>query len=410
MNSEQLLLVFLIIISVYFIFERVLEYLNLRNLRSDIPDEVAGFYDAARYRQSIDYARTNLTFGLITSTLSFALVFALLAGGWFGKLDTWIRDFGLGETWTSLAFFGILFIASDLLQLPFQIYDTFVIEERFGFNKTKPRTFLSDKLKGYALAVLIGGGILWVFLWLAQTFGPSFWVYFWAVGGLFALFMNMFYTTLILPLFNKLVPLEEGPLREALEAYSRGAGFPASKVFVMDGSKRSGKSNAFFSGLGKKKKIVLFDTLIERHTVPELVAVLAHEVGHYVKKHILISLLLSLLQSGLILFLLSRMLFSPDLSAAMGAEQPGLHLNLLAFGILFTPLSHALGVFGNMLSRRNEYQADAFAGETAGAGAMSAALKKLSVDNLSNLYPHPAYVFFHHSHPPLLRRLAALKS
>ena len=409
MESSILLILLLVILSVHFVTGRVLEFLNLRNLRSDLPEEASAFYDPERYKRSAAYARTNARFGFLTSTLSFMLMFIILSLGWFGRLDIWLRSFQYGESVTSLLFFGFLFIGSDLLQIPFQVYDTFVIEERYGFNKTSPRTFITDKLKGYLLALLIGGPLLWLFLWLAGSFGPSFWIYFWVVSGLFTLFMTVFYTSLILPLFNKLKPLDAGALRDALEDFGRRAGFPLKNIYVMDGSKRSSKSNAFFSGLGKRKKIVLFDTLIEQHSVPELVAVLAHEVGHYVKKHVLISYLLGLLQSGFILFLLSRMLFSSELSEALGAHQTGLHLNLLAFGILFSPVSQVLGIAANLLSRRNEFEADAYAAKTAGADAMASALKKLSVDNLSNLYPHPAYVFFHYSHPPLLARLEALK-
>ena len=409
MESSIILILLLVILSVHFVTDRVLEFLNLRSLRADLPEEVSAFYDPERYERSTAYARTNIRFGFLTSTLSFGLMFAVLSQGWFGSLDIWLRSFQYGESVTSLIFFGFLFIASDLLQIPFQVYDTFVIEERYGFNKTSPRTFITDKLKGYLLALLIGGPLLWLFLWLAMSFGPSFWIYFWVVSGLFTLFMTVFYTSLILPLFNKLKPLDAGALRDALEEFGCRAGFPLKNIYVMDGSKRSSKSNAFFSGLGKRKKIVLFDTLIEQHSVPELVAVLAHEVGHYVKKHVLISYLLGLLQSGFILFLLSKMLFSPELSEALGAQQTGLHLNLLAFGVLFSPVSQVLGIAANLLSRRNEFEADAFAAETAGGDAMAGALKKLSVDNLSNLYPHPAYVFFHYSHPPLLARLKALK-
>lgn len=409
MEPSILLILLLVILTVHFVTGRLLEFLNLRSLRSDLPEEVSAFYDPERYKRSTAYTRTNIRFGFLTSTLSFALMFTVLSFGWFGRLDVWIRSFQFGESVTSLLFFGFLFIGSDLLQIPLQVYDTFVIEERYGFNKTSPRTFITDKLKGYLLALLIGGPLLLLFLWLAGSFGPSFWIYFWVVSGLFTLFMTIFYTSLILPLFNKLKPLDVGELRDALEDFGRRAGFPLKNIYVMDGSKRSSKSNAFFSGLGKRKKIVLFDTLVAKHSVPELVAVLAHEVGHYVKKHVLVSYLIGLLQSGFILFLLSRMLFSPALSEALGAQQSGLHLNLLAFGILFSPVSQLLGIAANLLSRRNEFEADAYAAKTAGRDAMASALKKLSVDNLSNLYPHPAYVFFHYSHPPLLARLEALK-
>jgi STE24 endopeptidase len=283
-----------------------------------------------------------------------------------------------------------------------------VIEEKFGFNKTTPKTFVMDKLKGYLLGAILGGLILFVFLKLVAIFGANFWWYFWMVIALFMLFINMFYTSLILPLFNKLSPLEDGSLKEGIEAYSRKVGFPLANIFVMDGSKRSNKSNAFFSGIGKKKKIVLFDTLIENHSNEELIAVLAHEVGHFKKKHIIWGYISSLAQTGFTLFILSLMIFSPTLSEALGGQQTAIHLNLLAFGILYTPISNVIGIFMNMVSRKHEYAADRFAGATFGSTHLIEALKKLSVHNLSNLFPHPAYVFFHYSHPPLLKRLQAL--
>jgi STE24 endopeptidase len=313
-----------------------------------------------------------------------------------------------GDIWQAMAFFGVLFIASDIINTPFGIYSTFVIEEKFGFNKTTPKTFITDKLKGYLLTIIIGGALGWVFLYLVFTLGQNFWIYFLVVIGVFMLVINMFYTSLILPLFNKLTPLEDGEIKDAIENYCKKENFPLSNIFVIDGSKRSKKSNAFFSGIGKKKKVVLYDTLIENQSTEELVAIFAHEVGHFKKKHIVQGYILSILQVAITLLILSFMIFSKDLSTALGGERVAVHLNLVAFGILYSPISHLTGLLMMLLSRKNEYQADAFAAHTYKGEALQTALKKLSVDNLSNLYPHKAYVFFNYSHPPLLSRLSAI--
>jgi STE24 endopeptidase len=313
-----------------------------------------------------------------------------------------------GEITLALGFFAILMLASDLLTLPFQWYGTFVIEEKYGFNKTTVRTFITDKLKGYLLTAIIGGGLLSALIYLVDTIGPNFWIWFSAIAALFVLFINMFYTSLILPMFNKLKPLPEGELKSAIERFAKKVNFPLDNIFVIDGSKRSKKANAFFSGIGGKKKIVLYDTLIENHTTEELVAVLAHEVGHFKKKHIIWGYVLSILQIVFTLFVLSKMIFTENVSLALGGTEHAIHLNLLAFGILFSPISGITGLFMNMYSRKNEFEADAYARETFDGKALSNALKRLSVDSLSDLYPHPLYVFFHYSHPPLLKRLEAL--
>jgi len=409
MEAKSILILLLVILSFDFVFNKVLEFLNIKSMREELPDEVKDIYDEEKYKKSIAYAKANNKFGLLTSTFSFVLSFILLATGFFGWFDQQVHGFISTEEFVSLAFFGLLFLASDFLNIPFQLYDTFVIEEKFGFNKTTPKTFILDKLKGYLLAAIIGGLILFILLKLINAFGPNFWIYFWIVVSAFILFMNMFYTTLILPLFNKLTPLEDGDLKQAIEQYSKKVKFPLDNIFVIDGSKRSAKSNAFFSGIGKKKKIVLYDTLIEKHSKEELVAVLAHEVGHFKKKHIITGYLLSILQTGLTLYIMSLIIFSPAMSEALGGTQMAIHLNLLAFGILYSPISHFIGIFMNILSRKNEFEADAYAKETYDSNSLQLALKKLSVDNLSNLFPHPAYVFINYSHPPLLKRLAAMK-
>ncbi len=408
MNPVFLLILFIIIISAEFIFEKVLEILNYRKLESSLPDRMKGIYDPDKYKKSIAYNRENARFGFFTSTLSFLVIVTLISTGFFGMLDSWVRGYLENPLLVSLLFFGILYIAGDILSTPFAIYDTFVIEEKYGFNKTTPKTFILDKLKGYLLSIILGGGILLVLLVLITKIGENFWIYFWIIISAFTLFMNMFYTTLIVPLFNKLKPLEESELKNAILNYSHQVKFPLDNVFVIDGSKRSTKANAYFSGLGRKKKIVLFDTLINNHSIEELVAVLAHEVGHYKKKHIIQSYLTTILQTGFILFIMSLMIFNPNLSRAFGGEQMAIHLNLIAFFILFSPISTITGIIMNIISRKNEYQADAYAAETFQARPLQEALKKLSTHNLGNLTPHPLYVFVNYSHPPLLARLEAL--
>ena len=409
MEARSILIILLAILSFDFVYSKILEYLNIKSMKEDLPDDVKDIYDEEKYKKSIAYAKANNKFDLLTSTFSFILSFILLATGFFGWFDQYVHSFVGNEELVSLAFFGLLFFASDIINIPFQVYGTFVIEEKFGFNKTSPKTFVLDKLKGYVLTGLIGGIILYVLLRLINEFGPDFWIYFWIVISAFTLFMNMFYTTLILPLFNKLTPLEDGELKQEIELYSKKVNFPLDNIFVIDGSKRSAKSNAFFSGIGKKKKIVLYDTLIENHSKEELVAVLAHEVGHFKKKHIITGYLLSILQTGFTLFIMSLFIFSPVMSEALGGNQLAIHLNLLAFGILYSPISQFVGIFMNILSRKNEFEADAYARDTYNGSYLQMALKKLSVDNLSNLFPHPAYVFINYSHPPLLKRLSAME-
>lgn len=409
MSAQSILIIILIIISFDFILEQFLDFLNIRNKQPQLPDELKEIYDEEKYTKSLEYQKVNTKFSFLTSSFSFLLAFILLVTGLFGEIDAFLRSYIQDPIWLALAYFGFLFIASDILNTPFQLYHTFVIEEKFDFNKTTPKTFVLDKLKGYLLTVLLGGLIMGTLLYLIIKIGPNFWIYFWVIISLFILFMNMFYTTLIVPLFNKLKPLEEGELKSAIETYSKQVDFPLKNIFVIDGSKRSTKANAFFSGIGKKKKIVLYDTLIDKHSKEELVAVLAHEVGHFKKKHIITSFAISIIQTGIMLYIMSLMIFSPQLSQALGASTLGIHLNLLAFGILYSPISKTLGILMNTISRKNEYEADAYAKTTYNGEALQQALKNLSINNLSDLMPHPWYVFFHYSHPPLLKRLYAIK-
>jgi len=409
-SPQTLLLIILIIVVVSYAFDQLLDYINLRAQRSDIPTEVDAFYEREKYQKSLAYHREQTYFSFITAAFSFLLSLVMLLTGGFGWIDSMLRIYIQHDIVLALVFFGVVAVGSDLLTIPFQWWSIFVIEERYGFNKSTLKTFISDKLKGYLLGALFGGVLLAVMLYLIQGIGESFWIWFAVIASGFMLFMNMFYTSLILPLFNKLSPLQDGELKAAIESFSSSVDFPLDNIFVIDGSRRSSKANAFFSGIGKKKKIVLYDTLINKHTTDELVAVLAHEVGHFKKKHIIWSMVLSVVQVFFMLFILSGMIFNENLSLALGGSVQAIHLNLLAFGILFSPISGITGLFMNLYSRKNEFEADAYARETFDGKALANALKKLSVDNLSDLYPHPVYVFFHYSHPPLLQRLKALNT
>jgi STE24 endopeptidase len=410
MEPVTILYIIIGIAAVSYLFDQLLEYLNLKALRTDIPDDIASFYDRERYVKSLHYHQELTRFSFYSSAFSFLVSMAMLLGGGFGWLDEVLRPHIQNEIILALVFFGVLILASDILGLPFQLYSTFVIEEKYEFNKTTPRTFFLDKLKGYVLAGVIGGPLLALLIYLIQTIGPSFWIWFALVATAFILFMNMFYTTLILPLFNKLTPLPDGELKSAIQEFAKMVNFPLDNIFVIDGSKRSSKANAFFSGIGRKKKIVLYDTLIEKHTREELVAVLAHEIGHFKKKHVIWGLALSVFQVFFTMFVLSLIVYNENLSFALGGSEHSIHLNLIAFSILFSPISGITGLLMSMYSRKNEFEADAYASQNFNGQALAKALKKLSVDSLSNLYPHPLYVFFHYSHPPLLKRLQAISS
>lgn len=403
-----MLTIIIIIVIVGYLLERYLEFLNTSSQSESLPDVLKGLYDAEEYRKSQQYEKANRRLSLLSDTLSLVLMLVLLITGSFGKLDDWAYSVTSDELYTTLLFFGVIALASDIISTPFSIYKTFVIEKKFGFNKMTPALYLSDKIKGYLLGALLGGSLLALFAMIYQLSGPSFWIYAWITFSVVMLFMFMFYTSLILPIFNKLKPLENGELKNAITDYCLKTGFRMNNIMVMDGSKRSTKSNAFFSGLGGNKKIVLFDTLIEKHSIPELVAVLAHETGHYKLKHTVKGLIISLIQTGIMLFLFSLFMENKTIAHAMGGTRHTIELGLLAFGILYTPVSMIAGLLGNVLSRKHEFEADEYAAKTSDGSALKKALKKLSVNNLSNLTPHPAYVFFYYSHPPLLQRLNAL--
>ena len=408
MTPEELLYLIIGIIVLDYVADQVLDWLNLKHHQSELPSSLKGIYEEEVYAKSQRYHRVQARFSFVTAAFSLVVSVSILLLGGFGFLDGFLRSYISDGILLSLAFFGALLILSDIINLPFQWYSTFVIEEQFGFNKTTKKTFVLDKLKGYLLALIIGGGLGYALLWLVQELGDNFWVYALILVAGFILFMNLFYTSLILPLFNRLKPLEEGSLKSKIEQYAKKVNFPLHNIYVIDGSKRSAKANAFFSGLGKKKKVVLYDTLLENQSEEELVAVLAHEVGHFKKKHIVTSLILSMVQMAVTFYILSLFIFNENLSLTLGGEVLVIHLNFLAFGLLYTPISKATGLVMNILSRKNEFEADAFAAKTYAAKPLQEALKKLSVSNLSNLTPHPWYVFANYSHPPLLQRLAAL--
>ena len=401
--------IILFILVADFIIERWLDYLNRIKLSAELPEELKDVYDAGQYKKSQEYKRVNDRFSLITSSFSFLLIIGMLLFGGFNLVDTWARSITEHPILVALIFFGILAIASEILTLPFSVYDTFIIEEKFGFNKTTPGTFVLDKIKGWILGALLGGGILSAIIWFYQQTTTAFWVYAWIAITAFSIFMTMFYSTLIVPIFNKQTPLEEGKLRDEIKDFSDKAGFKLANVFVIDGSKRSTKSNAYFSGLGAKKRIVLFDTLIKDLSIQEIVGVLAHEIGHYQKKHTLIGIITGIVQTGITLYLFSLFVDNPQLSAALGSDAASFHMGLVAFGILYSPISTIIGLFMNHFSRKHEYAADRFAKEKYNGESLITALKKLTSKNLSNLTPHPLYVFFHYSHPTLLQRIRALR-
>jgi STE24 endopeptidase len=398
----------LIVLAAY-IVEALLDQLNQSRARDPLDPTIANLYDQKERERSISYSAEKTRFGFYSSTFSTILMILALSYGWFAELDNWIRDRFENQIVISLGFIAALSVISWWLNLPFQLYSIFVIEAKYGFNKITAKTFVTDTLKATILTSLIAGLLLTSVLWIYQELGNRFWIYAWVLVGAFSLVMFMFGTTLILPLFNKLKPVEQGELRSAVEKYCASQGYSLGRLFVMDGSKRSTKANAFFSGMGRSKTIVLFDTLIEKLSTKEIVAVLAHEIGHYKKKHTLSMFIFSNVQTFGTFALLGWLLDYPELSTALGADESSFHLSALTFFILFTPLSIVLGLINNSWSRHNEFEADAFARQTNDATALKSALKKISTDSLANLSPHPLYVAFNYTHPPLMQRLKNLE-
>lgn len=391
-----------------FALERILSILNMRHSTQPIPDILSGIYDEEKYTRQQSYFRTNVRLGMVSSVCSFLLTFGLFVFKGFAWIDGLARMCTSNELLVSLLFFLFFGILSALVGLPFQIYDTFVVEERFGFNKVTPKLFILDRLKGWILSILISGLLLTAVIFIYQLLPDYFWLVAWAVVSAFCLFMSLFYSELIVPLFNKQTPLPEGELRSAIEAFANKTGFSLKNIYVIDNSKRSTKANAYFTGWGKKKRIVLYDTLIDLMSTDEIVAVLAHEIGHNKYKHTIKHIVVSLLTNLLMFYLLGLVLKYDVFAQAAGCEKASFHVNMLVFGVLYTPLSLLMGLAGNVLSRSNEFQADAFVKENGMADALVSALKKLSAQSLSNLTPHPAYVFFNYSHPTLYERVKAL--
>lgn len=409
MSATTLLYLIIFLLSVFFVWETYLELLNASSFSKKLPSDVADVYDNEEYETSQSYKKAKLKLGLFQSTLSFVAIVLLFATGGFGYLDTYIRSILTNEIWVSLAFFGTLILASTLVQLPFSYYHTFVIEAKFGFNKMTLSTFFLDSLKSLVLSLVLGGLLLWAIVSLYFYMKDSFWWMAWLTLSFVMLLLNMFYTKLFVPLFNKQSPLQEGSLRQKIEAYAKKVGFSLPTIKVIDGSKRSTKANAYFSGFGKQKQITLYDTLINDLDEDEIVAVLAHEVGHYKRKHILYNLFLGIATTGVMFYLLSLCLDFSVFAEVLGANQSSFHTSLLVFGVLYSPVSNFIGILTNMLSRAFEYEADDYAKSTFGADSLISSLKKLSKKSLSNLTPHPVYEWYYYSHPSLVKRIQNLK-
>ncbi len=410
MTSTTLFYIIIGIIILKFIFDKILNHLNAQHFNDDLPEEINDVYDAEEYKKSQTYKSTNYRFGLLTSTFSLVVTLLFFVFDGFEYVDNLARSYNSNPIIIALVFFGIIMIGSDFISTPFAYYKTFVIEEKFGFNKTTGKTFIFDKIKGWLMMAILGGGILALIIWFYQLTGKYFWLYAWALVAVFSIFLNMFYAKLIVPLFNKQTPLEDCSLRDKISEYAKSVGFNLDKIFVIDGSKRSTKANAYFSGFGSEKRVTLYDTLINDLEEDEIVSVLAHEVGHYKKKHIVFNLISSILLTGLTLFILSIFISKPILSEALGVSIPSFHIGLIAFGLLYSPISEITGLIMNYFSRKFEYQADNYAKYTYKSEPLISGLKKLSKNSLSNLTPHKAFVFMHYSHPTLLERIMSLRN
>ena len=393
-----------------FLLRTLVRVLNLKALDPGLPNEFQGYYDEEKYARSQEYTRVNTRFAFFTTSFDLIVILVFILFGGFNFVDQIVRGFGLSTLPSGLAFFGILFFASDLISTPFSLYQNFVIEEDFGFNKMTLKTFILDKLKGYLLTLALGGVFLTAILFFFEKTGEYGWLYAWGIIGLFMILIQPLFTLVIAPMFNKFTPLEKGELRTAIENYAQKVRFPLSRIDVMDGSKRSAKSNAYFSGFGKQKRIALFDTLLEKHSNDEMVAILAHEVGHYKKHHIKVGILISILHTGLLFWLLSIFIDNPGLFEAFQMREISVYGGLTFFMILYSPVELVLSVIMNAVSRRNEFQADAYSAKTTEKSEhLISGLKNLSVSNLGNLTPHSLSVLLDHSHPPVLERITALK-
>ena len=409
MTSDTLFYILISILIISFIVDKVLDALNAKHYKDPIPPELSDVYEEEDYLKSQNYKKANDRFSSIASSISLVVTLFFFYLDGFAFVDEWARTFSDNTIIIALIFFGSIMFASDLLSTPFSYYHTFIIEEKFGFNKTTLKTFLVDKIKGWLMSAILGGLLLSIIIWFYESVGSNFWLYAWGIIAVFVFFMNMFYARLIVPLFNKQTPLCDGSLKTKIQDYAQKVGFKLDKIVVIDGSKRSTKANAYFSGFGSEKRVTLFDTLIKDLEEEEIVAVLAHEVGHYKRKHILFNLIINILIMGFTFWLLSLFIGNPILSEALNVASPSFHIGLIAFGILYSPISELTGLIMNFISRIFEYQADNYAKETFDAAPLISGLKKLNKNSLSNLTPHPAYVFVYYSHPTLLQRYHNMK-
>lgn len=388
----------------------VTEILNVRAASLTLPEEFVGYYDEALYARSQQYLKDRTRYGFVSRTFFRTLTILFIALGGFNYVDLWVRRAQLPQVPAGLLFAAVILFGLRLLHIPFSIYNTFVIEKKYGFNRTTPKTFVLDILKSWILTAFFGGIAFAAVIWLFQVTGRWGWLCCWLFAVAYTLFINFIYPVLIMPLFNKFTPLPEGELKTAIEEYARSQKFALAGIFTMDGSRRSTKSNAFFTGLGRFRRIALLDTLIQQHTTDELVSVLAHEIGHYKKRHIVKGILLSVLSMGLMFYLLSLFMNNPELFSAFRMENLSIYASLFFFGFLYQPISMIINIVELIVSRRYEYEADSFAVTTyAQPEAMITAIKKLCVHNLSNLTPHPLKVFLQYGHPPVLKRIEAIQ-
>lgn len=397
------------IIIFEYLLSEFLWYLNAKNYSPELPYELKWIYDEEKYKKSQKYEKEKYKFSLIEWFFDISILLIVLFSWFFWFLDDFLRNIFSNTFLISLSFFAIISLLQSFIHLPFSYYFTFVIEEKYDFNKSTKKLFFLDFFKSLLLWFFIWWILLSLIIWIYTILWTSFRLYAWWIITIFSLFMMMFYSNIIVPLFNKQTPLEEWELKTAIQDFSSKVWFQLDNIYVIDGSKRSSKANAYFSGLGPKKRIVLYDTLIKDMTIDEIVAVLAHEIGHYKRKHTFQTLIFSIIQTGFMLYILSLTLWIKEVSLALGVSEASFHIGIIAFSFLFTPLSLILWVFANILSRKNEYEADEFAWKNYNPESLQNALKKLSINNLSNLRPHKAYEFFYYSHPTVLKRLQFLE-
>ncbi len=405
------LIFILCVLTGEFLLSSVTKWLNLKAMDPNLPDEFAGFYDIDKYRKSQEYTIDNTRFGFVVSTINIVILLLFILYGGFNWIDQGLRGYHFdSDIILGIVYFFTLFLLKDIISIPFSIYSTFVIEEKYGFNKTTPKLFILDKLKGIVLALVIGSIILGAILYFFEVYGSTAWKYAWGVMTFFIVVMPPVYINWIAPLFNKFISLESGNLRHQIEEYADKVKFPLQEIYIMDGSKRSSHSNAYFIGFGKNKRIVLYDTLLEKHSNEEIVAILAHEVGHYKKKHQIINIVMSIMFTGFMLFLLSFFINNQGLFDAFQMNQISNYAGIIFFSMFYTPINFTLGILMNILSRRNEYQADAYSKKTIGSGdPLILGLKNLTTSNLGNLTPHKLMVWMNYSHPPVLHRIRELR-